>query len=440
MKVVRKASFPSIEGTYPPGGRLRRVAGRYGWGFADQILSSLTNFALGILVARTVTLKEFGMFAVAFATYVLSLGAVRAMTSEPLTVRHSASDTQQWRQATAHSTGAALTIGFALGLGCLLVGSVVGGQLGASLAALGVTLPGLLLQDTWRFAFFAASRGDKALVNDVIWALVLFLTLGFLLLGDSPPVWMIMAAWGGSATVAAAAGILQASLAPRPLATFRWIRAQKSLVPAFLVEFTASNGANQLVVYAAGLVNLGAAGALRGGQILLGPLNVLLMGSRIAVLPEAVRLAKKGPRMLLPLSGFLALILAAAAISWGVLIRVIPEPLGASLLGSSWEAGHQVVFPLAVASAGAAVIMGALIGLRSLASVTRSLRARLLTGALILPAGIGGAALDGALGAAVGVAVGTWLAAGVWWLEFLTAMRTELPTSDRRGDEPTTVS
>ena len=37
----------------PPVGRARfRAAGQLGWGLGDQALSSLTNFALSLLVAR----------------------------------------------------------------------------------------------------------------------------------------------------------------------------------------------------------------------------------------------------------------------------------------------------------------------------------------------------------------------------------------------------
>ena len=45
--------------------RARPVAGRAGWGLIDQAFSSLTNFALGILIARTVPIAEFGAFSLA---------------------------------------------------------------------------------------------------------------------------------------------------------------------------------------------------------------------------------------------------------------------------------------------------------------------------------------------------------------------------------------
>jgi len=42
---------------------------RAGWGLADQAFSSLTNFAVGLLIARTVGPADFGAFSLAFALY-----------------------------------------------------------------------------------------------------------------------------------------------------------------------------------------------------------------------------------------------------------------------------------------------------------------------------------------------------------------------------------
>jgi O-antigen/teichoic acid export membrane protein len=431
MKLAGSAADPSPKERKVQPGRLRRFAGRYGWGLSDQILSSLTNFALGILVARTVSLQAFGVFSLAFATYLLALGISRAIASEPLTVRHSASGREEWAHAAQRATGTALSIGVIIGLACLLAAWIAGGELGRSLAALGVVMPGLLLQDSWRFAFFAGSRAGKALTNDLVWALVLFPTLGLLLVGTPPPVWAVILAWGGAASAAAIVGALQTSVIPRPGATISWIREHRRLVRPFLAEFTTGYGAGQLIMYAAGAVSLGAAGALRAGQLLLGPFFVLIMGMRLAVLPEAVRIAKQSLSALRRTSGFLGLFLAGAAVAWGGLIRVLPDPLGTALLGSAWDAGRQVVLPLAFASAASGLILGAEIGLRSLVSVRRSLRARLVTGAAVVFAGAGGALLHGALGAAIGTALGTWLAAGWWWLELLRALRTAPPLSEQ---------
>jgi hypothetical protein len=57
--------------------RARHVVRPAGWGVADQALSSLTNFVVGIYIARSLDTKEFGAFSLAFATYVIALNASR---------------------------------------------------------------------------------------------------------------------------------------------------------------------------------------------------------------------------------------------------------------------------------------------------------------------------------------------------------------------------
>ncbi len=60
---------------------------RTGWGLGDQMVSSLTNVALTIMVARSVSADEFGTFSLLLATYLVCVTLVRGLTSEPLLVR-----------------------------------------------------------------------------------------------------------------------------------------------------------------------------------------------------------------------------------------------------------------------------------------------------------------------------------------------------------------
>ena len=70
----------------------RAGASRLAWTVGDQVLSSGTNFALGIVIARMVSLREFGVFTLVYATYQIALGIARALVSEPLVVRFSLDD------------------------------------------------------------------------------------------------------------------------------------------------------------------------------------------------------------------------------------------------------------------------------------------------------------------------------------------------------------
>ena len=100
------------------------MVGRFGWALADQLLSSATNFLLGLLVARTVGARDLGAFSVAYATFTFSLGAVRAVARELLVVRHSALSADEWRDGVKRSAGTALMAGIVIGAGCLIAGAI----------------------------------------------------------------------------------------------------------------------------------------------------------------------------------------------------------------------------------------------------------------------------------------------------------------------------
>ena len=58
------------EKTKAPAGSTRRAfAGRLSWGLADQAASSLSNFVVGVYVARSLGLTAFGVFSLAWVTY-----------------------------------------------------------------------------------------------------------------------------------------------------------------------------------------------------------------------------------------------------------------------------------------------------------------------------------------------------------------------------------
>src|SRR5258706_8241603 len=89
----------------------RPIVSRMGWSLADQALTSLTNFALGIVVARSVGPSDFGAFSLAFATYLAMLNASRAVATQPLLIRYVAVPAAVWRRGTQMATGTVLVLG-----------------------------------------------------------------------------------------------------------------------------------------------------------------------------------------------------------------------------------------------------------------------------------------------------------------------------------------
>ncbi len=123
-------AFSTIDGPKPG---LLGTLRRFGWGLGDQLLSSVTNFLLVALVARAVSPADFGAFSLAYATFTLSLGAVRALAGEPLVVRYSSVSELRWREGVKLASGMAFAAGALVGLGSLIAGGVVGGSLGVIL-------------------------------------------------------------------------------------------------------------------------------------------------------------------------------------------------------------------------------------------------------------------------------------------------------------------
>ncbi|MDP9264727.1 MAG: hypothetical protein M3O91_01215 [Chloroflexota bacterium] len=400
------------------------MARRAGWGIADQAFSSLTNFALGILVARSVGPAEFGAFSLAFAAYYLALNMSRSVTTQPLIVRHTGSATSEWRKAAAAATGTALLIGIAAGGVALVIASVTAGSVHDAFFVLGFILPGLLLQDAWRFAFFSCGRGALACANDLAWALVQFPVMLFIVLSGHSSIVLAMVSWGVAAGIAATFGAVQAHLLPRPVLARAWWRAHHDLSSRYVVEVIAGMGGAQISLYAVtAIAGLAVVGTLRAGELLLGPLNILFQGIQLAAVPEGVRLLRKSTAALRRLSLLLSGAVTTTVLLWGGLMWLVPDSVGVQLLGATWAPAHSVVVPLALALAAGSANMGAAVGLRALAAARRSMNTKIAVTAMGVSGQALGAALAAASGAAIALAITMTLGAVVYWRQYAVALR-----------------
>jgi O-antigen/teichoic acid export membrane protein len=379
------------------------------------------------MIARAVGPERFGAFVLVFGTYTVLLGVCRGIVAEPLVIRYSISPTDTWRTATGSATGTAIVLGIVAAGACLVAGWTLDGELGGSFLALAVCAPGLLLQDVWRFAFIANRRSGSAFINDLIWAVVLAPMLGFSLLGGNSTLPWLILAWGGAATVAAVAGSLQGQLAPRPVATLRWLRVNGDLGRLYSVESLATTSAELVVMLLiTGIVGLAAIGAIQAAGLLLGPINVLFQAAGLVVVPELVRLAARRPRRLWSTSCAVSLLSLAAPLGLGAMLLLVPAPAGRTLLGASWDPARAVLVPLVVMMASSGAANGAQFGLRAVAAAKRSLAARIASSLLLVVTTSLGAGTGGIEGAAWGLAAGRCLSSIVWWLQFARALRRPL--------------
>lgn len=403
---------------------VRQASRRLTWGIADQAMSSMTNFLLSIYVARTLGAEQFGAFSLAYVTYGFAINASRGLAVEPLLVRFSGTDLRTWRRAAADSTGTALVVGLAAGACALATAPLVRGSTGLAFLALGLTMPGLLLQDSWRYSFFALGRGHHAFVNDTIWAVLLLPSLALLKITGHANVFWFVLAWGLTGTVGAAIAPLQGRFVPNLAGAKGWLSRHRDLGLRYLAENIVSNAADTLRGYSVNFIlGLAALGYIQAAGTLMGPFKIIFFGVSLITLPEAARLLRRSPRRLPLFCATVSTALTLLALAWGaVLLVALPRGVGHLTLGSLWRPAYPLVLPTTLAIAGGCASTGALLGLHALGAARRSLRAVILTSVLIVPCAVVGAETGGTLGTMRSVAAAAWLGTLVSWFQLRQAL------------------
>lgn len=398
---------------------------RLSWGFGDQAISSLTNFALGILIARSVSTDDLGAFGLALVTYWTALAIGRAITAQPLAIRYTGVAGATWRLGTAAATGTMVLVGLAGGAVSVSAGLLIGVDraLGGAFVALGLFLPGLLLQDCWRFAFLAAGRGRSAFVNDLVWAVVLFLALALVISSDRVGILWPMLAWGAAATFAAIVGVAQSRVMPQPHRAAWWLRSQRDLAARYAGEAVTSLGLRQVGAYLVATIGgLVVVGTLRAGDLLLSPLNVIYQGVYLIGVPEGVRALAMSAGRLVRFTVAVSAGLATIVLAWGLVLWLLPNEIGETVLRDAWEPARSVIIPLTLSLALGGASSGAVIGLRVLAAAQRSLKMTVVGSISALVAGVIGVILAGAHGVAWAIVIVSVFSAGLWWWQFRAAL------------------
>lgn len=387
-------------------------------------MSSISNFAINFYIARTLGALDYGAFSLVYVTYGFALNASRGLATDPLLVRFSGAEHLVWKRAVSACTGTAVVVGVATGVCALAAGAILGGAVGVAFIGLGLTMPGLMLQDSWRYSFFAHGRGGHSFLNDTIWTVVLLPVLALLRKSGHSDVFWSVTAWGASAGVAALIGPLQARVRPRPLAAYEWMKRHKDLGFRYLAEGTSNSASSQLRNYGLGaILGLAAVGYVQAANTLMGPFMVVFFGMGLVTLPEAARVLRRAPKRLplfcMAVSGGLMLLGAA----WGIVLLVaLPRGLGDLILGSVWRPTYPLVLPSIFLILGGCISTGAGCGLHALGAAKRSLRAMVLSSMLLVACGLIGAVAAGPAGTMWGTAFASWVGAFMFWWQLRAAL------------------
>lgn len=387
-----------------------------GWTLADQLVASSTNVGLTVLVARSVDKYAFGSFSLAFVVFAFAVGLSRAVLTDPLIIRYSHAGADELRRASGEAAGASAVMGVLCGVFLVIGALVVQGSTATTFFALAVVLPGLLVQDAWRRAFFAAGRPASAFVNDVVWSVLQIGGALLLIAVGQATVGPLVLVWGFGAAAAAGVGAWQNGVWPRPRAGVRWALTHRGLGSRLGLDFVISQGAFTFAMMAvAAIAGLGAAGALRASRVLLGPVQVLMLAITSFALP-LLSAAAGDRRGLRRTAVLISAGSTAATLMWVVPLLLLPDRVGRGLLGDSWSGAQEVLPLLGVQTLLIAVVMGAILAIKALGEASLLVRLTVIQAPLLLGGAVVGAYYAGAVGAALGFVIAHVVGTVLGWV------------------------
>lgn len=389
----------------------RRVA----WGLLDQVLASASNFLVTIVAARSLSAPGFGGFAVALGVTAFSVFLARGVASDPLSTAHASDGPEELRWAARAGAFTTLATGLAIAAMTALAGLAVGGSLGAILLVLAIVLPGLNLQDYLRYVLIVSGRANRAFVNDLFWV-VLMVPAMLLVIADDGGAPLLLLAWGAAGNLSALLGLVQArTWVGRPSLVVPWLSKHRRLWPYFVLDNVVAQGAQLvLVVVISAATSLAQVAGFRGAMTLYAPLAIIGRGVVGVAVPELAR-RRDDPRAVRRASLLLGGVLAPMALGWAVLTLLVPDSAGRALLGDSWALAEPLVLLGGVSAAASLFAVGTVVGIRALGAARDGLTARLLVSIGALGFATAGAALDGAHGAMLALALSAPLQIAVWW-------------------------
>lgn len=258
----------------------------------DQGLASLSNFSVGVVVARVAGAPGLGGFAIAYAGWQLLAAMHRALIIDPMAIEGDVRKThltKNIRKGLAADILLASSGAMALaGLGVLLT---VTGQhaFGMAVLAMAPWLPVLTVQDYWRWIGFLSAKPGSALANDVVFNCAQGAAIALVFATRVHSVSMVIASWGIGGIAGAIFGLCQYRILPSLAGGFALLRSRWSFSKWIAANQLVGTGQSQISMVIAGAI-LGpvALGGFKAAQALvIGPAGVLIQAGGSIGLPEA---------------------------------------------------------------------------------------------------------------------------------------------------------
>jgi hypothetical protein len=371
----------------------------------DQGASSISNFALAILVAHYSDAHAIGVFAILTTTYVLSQGVVRSVTSDCLLTR-SETDDRIMGRFEGGGYVAALVASAALSAALLAVSGYLSGAFTVPLLVFAVAFPLMALQDFSRFIGISRHDPAYAIRLDMAWLLLFIVAYVVLRTLDLVSLPWLFGAWSGSGALVGLT-TLRSNLARggRALLGF-WVRSERAVGLRFAGQFMLVTSWSYFIVYLlVFVISLSAIGHFKLAQLALGPISVMGAGLQSALIALAAKKFTIDRHRALQFLFIAGAAMAVVTAAWTALVYVAPVHAMTSVLGRSWPQARTLVPFIGLGFALGAFSSSATSGLRALRAAKENFHLAVLMLPFLFIPSMGGAVLWGARGAAIGLCV-----------------------------------
>lgn len=327
----------------PPWRKGAAVSRRAAFTTLDQALSSISNFAVGVAVARLAGPASLGAFVLAYSFWLLLAACHRALITDPLIIYADgiagSPDRLAMGLAAELALGAVAALVFAVAGAALLMA----GQHSFGVAFLLVApwvIP-LLAQDFWRWVGFMRRQPAKSLANDAVFntvqaaSFVCMLSLGHRSLA------VAVSSWGIGASAGAVFGLWQFSIRPRAREAIEALAFVRRCWPTsrwLLTDSSTAWGAGQAyIILTAAILGPIGLGGLRAAQSLMAPASVLIQATGSIGLPEASRaFNERGYIALRRTATVIGAMVAGSIAAVAAIVMVAGEPVLRLLYGPGY--------------------------------------------------------------------------------------------------------
>jgi len=382
----------------------------------DQVIAGASNVLIAVLAARVLGVESFGLFGVVFLVYVTAQYVSRALVCEPLLVHPTEA---RERAGEVIGTASLLGLGIAglVGLSALAAG-LWDQRLAAGLFVLALCMPLLVLQDLGRFLGFATQRPSLAVTLDVTWLVVMVGAVAALFTTDARTLAWFIVAWAGPG---AAAGVLLfwQHRGHRIRLNIGWLRETWPFASRYLLSYSATQGAALVGSIGLGVISgARALGAVRGALLLMRPFVTFQAAAIAGGVAEVSNSAPDRAGLRKHVRKTTVLTTAVGALNM-VILLILPDQAGEAVLGDTWQATKSLLLPAGVQMVALGLISGVRSALLGQRAIRTAVRIDVAATVIVLAATLGGAVVNGALGAWWAVAVGQFVVAAIWWVVYL---------------------